>query len=128
MDPRNATMESANPGRKQHQLRLARLPTTLLSPVHRHSSRLYSQKVPHPTENEVPRHRFLHSRLRTNRPKSPLPFRITRNESTIPIWTAKRRGRRRDALPHTYYLPRTHREGPRQCSIKGATPKCIRRE
>src|SRR6266403_407750 len=113
MDSWNATMDSTNPGREQHRLRLARLPTTLLSPIHRHSSRLHGQKIPHPTKNEVSRYRLLHSRLRTTRPKSPLPPRITRDESTVLSWTTARRSRRRHEISHTYHLPRAHREGPR---------------
>src|SRR6266446_6161870 len=113
MDPRNAAKDSANPGRKQNRLHLACLSTTLLSPIHRHSSRFHGQKVPHPVKNEVPRHRLLHSRLRTNRPKSSLPPRITRNESTILSQITTRRGGRRHEISHTHHLPRAHREGPR---------------
>src|SRR6266478_8668921 len=99
---------------------------TLLPPIHRHPGGFHSQKGTHPIEDEIPGYRLLHSRLRTNRLKSPLSLRITRNESTIPVQIAKRRSRRRHALSHTYHLSRTHREGPRQCSIKSSTPKRIR--
>src|SRR6266478_2740850 len=101
---------------------------TLLSSIHRHPSGLHGQEEPYPVENEIPRHRLLYSQLQTNRPKGPLPSGITRNEPTIPGWSTKRHSRRRNAIPHPNHLSRTHREGPRQCLIKSAAPKCIRRK
>src|SRR6266478_8799718 len=101
---------------------------TLLPPIHQHPSGFHSQKGTHSIEDEIPGYRLLHSRLQTNRPKSPLSLRVTQNEPTVPVRTAKRRSRRRHALSHTYYLSRTHREGPIQCSIKSLTPKCICRK
>src|SRR6266404_402794 len=128
MDPRNAAVDPTDPRRKQHRVRLARLSATLLSPIHQHPSRLHRQEIPHHAENEVPRHRPIHRRLRTTRPKSPLPFRITRNESTIPSWSAKRRSRGRHEISHTHYLPRAHREGPRKCTLESIAPKRIWRK
>src|SRR6266478_1469049 len=112
MDPRDATMDSTDPRRKQHRIRLARLPTTLLSSFYRYSGRLHGKEKPYPTKNEVPRHRLLYSRLRANRPKSTLPPRVTRDEPTVLGWSAKRCSRGRNAISHAHHLPRTHREGP----------------
>src|SRR6266446_1148713 len=128
MDPRNAAMDSTNPRRKQHRVRLARLPTTLLPTIHRHPSRFYCQEIPHHAKNEVPGHRPIHRGLRTARPKSPLSFRIARNESTIPSWSAEGRSRGRYAIPHTHYRQGAHREGPRKCTLEGTTPKRIWRK
>src|SRR6266404_5230028 len=113
MDPRNAAMDSANPGRKQHRLRLARFSKTLLPPVYRYPGGLHSQEIPYPTEDEIPRHRLLHSRLRAKRPKSSLPPRITRDESTILSWATTGRSRRRHEISFSHHVPRAHREGPR---------------
>src|SRR6266403_2128120 len=90
MDPRNATMDPTDSGRKQHQVRLARLPVTLLSPLHQYPGGFHGQEKPHSAKNEVPRYRLLYSRLRTNRPKSPVPLGITRNEPAILGWIATR--------------------------------------
>src|SRR6266478_5726336 len=128
MDPGNATVDPTDPGREQYRIRLARLPTTLLPTIHRHSSRLHGQEISHSVKNEVPGYRFLHSRLQTKRSKGSLPLGVPRNESAILSRATERRRRRCHAISDTHHLPRAHREGPRKCTIKSTTPKCIRRK
>src|SRR6266403_214090 len=128
MDPRDAAVDPADSRREQHRVRLARLPTTLLPSMYRHSGGLHRQEIPPHVKNEVPRDRSVHRGLRTTCPKSPLSPRIARDESTVHSRTTERRRRRRHAISYPHYLPRAHREGPRKCTLEGTTPKRIWRK